>query len=175
MQQLRRSFTLAAGIAVIVMVLTASGAGSAIAQNARPLLTLITNDAAHPVPVQPVASALTHLGRPVGDIVQLTWWATSDCFKRIHATGQAAPECYVPPDGRALVITDVQWSVMTGPGNAVHVAIYDLAPVFIASAVASSDGLAALDHQSQTGFIFAPTLRPSQAGTMLLRGYLVPE
>ena len=175
MQQLRRSFSLAAGVGVIVIVLTATGAGSAIAQGARPLLTFIVNDASSPVPVRSVGSTLTHLGRPARDIVQLYWWSAADCFKRIDATGLAAPDCYVPPAGSTTIITDVQWMIGSAPGNSALLYIYDRGIVFMSSAVGDSTGTAALDHHSQTGFIFTPGMRISPRGTTILRGYVVPE
>lgn len=175
MQQLRRSFSLAAGVGVIVIVLTATGAGSAIAQGARPLLTFIVNDASSPVPVRSVGSTLTHLGRPAGDIVQLSWWASGDCFRRFDPTGLGAPDCYVPPAGRTVIITDVQWLVGTEAGGSVLLYIYDRGMVFVGSTVGDSRGVASLDHRSQTGFIFAPSLKTYPGGTTLLRGYVVPE
>lgn len=173
-QQTRRSFALAAGVGIVAAVLTATDAGPAIAQSAKPLTALIVNDAARPVPVQTVGSTLTHVGRPVAEIVQLYWWATTDCFKRIDATGLAAPDCYAPPAGSRVVITDVQWVIGAGAGNLVQLYIFDQGIVFAGGAIGSANGFATLDHRSQTGFVFAPSLRVSPGGTVLLRGYIVP-
>ncbi len=174
MTHLRRSFALAAGLGVMAIVLTATGAGSAVAQTVRPLMALVVNDDARPVPVRAVGSTLTHLGRPVEDIVQLRWWTTADCFKQMDATGLAAADCYAPPAGRKVIITDVEWLAFVGSGNSADLYIYNQGIVFAHTVTGASNGSAATHQHLQTGFIFDPGLRIEPGGFVVLRGYLVP-
>lgn len=173
-QQWRRSLALVVGVGATAAVLTLTSAGSAIAQNARPLMTLIMNDSANPVPVRSVGSTLTHLGRPVADIVQLRWWESADCFKQLDVTGLAAADCYTPPAGRALLVTDVEWQAFTGAGNSVELYIYNQGIVFAHNATGGSNGVAAIHQHLQSGFVFDPGLRVQPGGFLVLRGYLVP-
>lgn len=174
--QLRRALALAAGVGLTAIVLTATGAGPAIAQGAKPLLTLIVNEASNPVPVQTVGSTLTHLGRPVADLVHLRWVDTPECFKRLTANAVVDADCYQVPAGRTLLITDVQWQVVQFPGSSINFWLYSGLTgetLFAASAVAGIQGYAVGDHHFQTGFIFDPALRPTSSGGTQLFGYLV--
>jgi hypothetical protein len=173
-----RPLAFAAGIGAITIVLTATGTASAIAQGARPLLAFIVNDAANPVPVRAVGSTLTHLGRSASDIVLLRSSPASGCFKKL--THPIPADCYAPPAGRTLIVTDVQWEAWLASGASTTVWITNTAinaNVFGGSAVAGSSGYATNDHHFQTGFMFDPSMTTSLGdnGHVLLYGYLAPS
>lgn len=164
----------------MTIVLTGTSAAPAIAQAFKPVMTLIINDANSPVPVTTVNSNLTHVGRPVSDIVQLSWSASNSCFVRQPPAGDLEAHCYTPPSGRSLVITDVRWRRHSGaatPGLLVGVLIHPPGggAVFFSEAFTDQDGFASDFQHFQTGFIFHPDLivQPAQSVTSFY-GYLVP-
>jgi hypothetical protein len=172
---------LAAGVGMIAIVLTGTSAGPAIAQTFKPMMSFIINDANSPVPVRTVGSNVAHVGRPVSDIVQLTWDSSDSCFVRQLPGGVLESNCYIPPSGRTLVVTDVQWRAHSGlssPG--VYAGIVFVSPsgtiAYLAQALTDADGFASGSHSLQTGFVFHPdlTVQPSMS-VVSLHGYVVPS
>jgi hypothetical protein len=177
-----RQVGLAVGAGLITIVLIGTSAGPAIAQGVRPWMTLITNDADNPVPVRAVASSLTHVGRPVSDLVQLQWARPKGCFVETAPAFDNFETCYVPDSGRALVITDVHWNGVSfdhPAGLSVQLILH--APSgparFTALAVVGIDHWFGGNNHLQTGFVFPPNLIVN--GTLnhfvLLSGYLIPN
>lgn len=125
---------------------------------------------------------LTHVGRPVSDIVQLTWNSSDTCFKRQSPAGVLESDCYIPPNGRSLVITDVQWrahyGVLSRPGAYGDV-VFVLPSGTIAysfSALIDAEQFVSGFQGLQTGFVFHPDLLvvPFDAVARVY-GYVVPS
>jgi hypothetical protein len=178
----RRYVAAAAGIGLIAIVLSGTSAGPAIAQTFKPVMALIVNDVNNPVPTRVVGSTLTHVGRPVSDIVQLTWNSSDTCFKRQSPAGVLESDCYIPPNGRSLVITDVQWrahyGVLSRPGAYGDV-VFVLPSGTIAysfSALIDAEQFVSGFQGLQTGFVFHPDLLvvPFDAVARVY-GYVVPS
>jgi len=172
-----------AAVLALVMLLSWTGAGPAVAQTFKPVMALIVNDSTSPVPVKPVPSNLTHVGRPATDLLQLVSFPQapvgSTCFYQTAPVADFV-NCYVPPAGHAVVITDVLWTAANAAApigararlrlvHAGHVA-------FEATTIVAADQSVAGEHQLRTGFLYQPELRPGQEGSYQVRlyGYVVP-
>ena len=107
MKSFARSLIAAAGAVLLGLTLVLTSAGQAVAQGMKPILAVITNTTANPVPVLPIATA--------GDLVQLETFGALDpapCtggaqpVRRLFPDGSiVAP--FTVPDGKVLVLTDL--------------------------------------------------------------------
>ena len=179
--RLRRHLGWAAAMGLTALVLTGTSAGPAIAQGARPILTLVVNGEDNPVPVR--AAGLTDVRRPASELVELAWGNVTvpavRCFVRLLPTYEPESNCYTPPSGRSLVITDVIWyAPETGesPGSlgGIDLTVIGKVVAFTGTAVVSSTGSAGGEHHLQTGFLFHPDLISTQLHVRLF-GYLTPS
>lgn len=150
------------------------------------------------------AGAATHLGVPVGDLVtlEMTTGAKNGCgeakldFVRVHLDGTTAAAPFRVPEGRALIVTDLDWHYFNGaPGLIVILSILveNLAdPTVRHRAVESTvrlgaDGVGGASQHLTSGFpvssrarlcvdvVNGPIGSPIRLSKVLLRGYLVNE
>lgn len=100
MSNVRKALAVSAGVVALAVILSLTGVGSAVAEQARPLLVSIVNTAANPVPTREVA-----VGRePVAE------------GQRILGLNQEHATIYTVPEGKQLVIEMVTVSISLRSG-----------------------------------------------------------
>ena len=110
MKSFTRSIIVAAGTALLGLTLVLTGAGQAVAQGMQALLVKVTNTAANPVPVVPIATA--------GERVQLEVIGPQDpCSGGARAVRRLFPDGsivspFTVPEETVLVLTDL-WGIIS--------------------------------------------------------------
>jgi len=134
--------------------------------------------AATPLPTQPVGGgAATQVGQPASSLINL--FCNPSCNELLPGGG-GTDVVYAVPSGKALIITDVQWTFQVlgvhGPTSVVQIFGPGGFVAFFPSPVDASGGTSGQVHLA-TGLVFlpgqAPTLGPGQQAGM--QGYLVPN
>ena len=150
------------------------------------------------------ADGITHLGAPVRDLVtlELRGDVRGGCgeekleFFQALQDGGSASTAFRVPDGRALVVTDVDWHYFSGAPNGVVVLamlienLTDPAQrrrAAESTATLGPHGVGGASEHMTTGFVVGPQARicldvvngsigsPMRLSKVLLRGYLVDE
>jgi hypothetical protein len=148
------------------------------------------------------AGDITHVGTPVNDLVtlQLISGARNGCgpakfdVVRIFPDGTSGAEPFRVPDGRSLVITELDWYYFNGPpGLTVILSVFTenlrdgskRNVVFQSPLRLGSDGVGGASERMTTGFAVSSSGRlcfdvlngsigtPMRLSRVLLRGYLV--
>ncbi len=150
------------------------------------------------------AADVTHLGVPPGDLVtlEMTSNVKGGCgeakldFVRLFPDGTSDLAVFRVPEGRALVVTDVDWHYFSGPPGLViilSVRLENLADpekrhrVLESPIRLGADGVGGASEHMTSGFLMSSQSRlcvdvingpigsPMRLSKVLLRGYLVDE
>lgn len=151
-----------------------------------------------------VAADLTHVGTPVNDLVtlQVLSGTRNGCgpakFEavRVLPDGTSGPEGFRVPEGRAMVITELDWYYVNGPpGMTVVLSVLTenlrdaskRSTVFQSPLRLGADGVGGRSEHMTTGFAVSSSARlcfdvlngsigyPMRLSKVLLRGYLINE
>ncbi len=97
---------------------------------------------------------------PSNTLVTLWYNFGSSCFVQILATGTNSTECYVVPTDNFLVVTDIQFTCLSGPaGGSVQIALdpFNGGGPYTAIVQPDSNGNAFLQSHLTTGLVFRKT------------------
>ena len=93
-------------------------------------------------------------------LVTLWYNFSSSCFVQVLATGTNYTECYAVPANNFLVVTDIQFTCLSGPaGGSVEIALdpFSGGGPFTAIVQPDSNGNAFLQSHLTTGLVFRKT------------------
>jgi hypothetical protein len=150
------------------------------------------------------ASDITHVGVPVNDLItlQVTSGARNGCgpakfeVVRVSPDGTTSAEAFRVPDGRSMVITELDWYYFNGaPGLTVVLTVFaenlrdanKRSIVFQSPLRLGSDGVGGVTERMTTGFAVSSGARlcfdvlngtlgyPMRLSKVVLRGYLVDQ
>ncbi len=146
----------------------------------------VNNPSSSPLPVQTIGdSSVTHMGQSASEHVVLDWDNATSSYYRVTPTGQTTT--FVTPSGKVLVVTDVDWSVLTSTtSSSIEFKLVGCSgspePIYLNSlATVNADGSAGKSEHLTSGIVIDNGLCGFSTNTsagvrsLILRGYFAPN